>query len=123
MSADSFYARTEKEMKRRVNVYDFDDFVECIKTAGADVIVPSYGDFRCIVGEDSKAKLAKPGRPKLADVSVRNSDEEAGWCTTKLIILILNSESLTICSQSTNSIPFLPAAPNPVGYQRTRNLA
>ena len=70
MSADSFHARTEKEMKRRVNVYDFDDFVECIKTAGADVIVPSYGDFRCFVGEDSKAKLAKPGRPKLADVSV-----------------------------------------------------
>ena len=31
MSADSFHARTEREMKSSINVYDFDDFVKCVK--------------------------------------------------------------------------------------------
>ena len=70
MSADSFHARTEREMKSSINVYDFDDFVKCVKSAGVNVIVLSFQDFRNYGAAESKAKLSKPGRPYLSDISV-----------------------------------------------------
>ena len=65
-------------------MYDIEDFIECIKMANDIVTVPSHSDFRCHVGEDSKAKLAKPGHLNLAETSVAKLRRGSGMAHYKV---------------------------------------
>lgn len=70
MSADSCHAAVEKKMKKKVNVYDFADFVECINSTGATTLQATYQNFKLHEGHQSQAKLKKADRPMLSDIRV-----------------------------------------------------
>ena len=70
MSADSCHTRVERQMKKKGDVCDFEDFVNCVKDAGANPITPGFEEFAGYAGGQSQAKLSKKGRPMLADISV-----------------------------------------------------
>ena len=67
MSADSFHARVESELRRMKNVYDFEDFVAAINQHGIAVSM-NVEDFSFWENGASSAKFTV--KPILADVSV-----------------------------------------------------
>lgn len=72
MSCDSFHHSVELSMKKRKNIYDFKDFVDCVSEARANIIVKKmeFYDFRDWRSYCSQSKLNKLGddRPYLNDV-------------------------------------------------------
>lgn len=70
MSADSCHALIEKKMKKKVNVMDFPDFIDCLEQANCKVVSPSFENFKLYEGQQSAAKLKSADRPKLADIRV-----------------------------------------------------
>ena len=69
MSADSFHARVEREMKTMGKLFDFADFIKCVCKAG-DVVVMNFDDFKYFESGLSQSKLSKSSRPLLANVYV-----------------------------------------------------
>ena len=44
MAADSFHARVEKEFKKTKNIYDFSDYLSCVRAAGISLeLHTAYG--------------------------------------------------------------------------------
>lgn len=69
MSADSCHSRIEKEMKKMQKVYDFNDFVFCVRKAKCTPIVMEPRHFRKWQSGVSYHLLNKlPNRPKLASM-------------------------------------------------------
>ena len=69
MSADSFHHRVEKQSKIMKNLYDYDDYVECIRRVG-NAILMEPADFRDWSKDISYGKVSKETRTILQSVSV-----------------------------------------------------
>ena len=67
MSADSFHKSVEKEMNEMKNVYDFQDFSNCVSRAG-DVTPMDVSDFYDFEKGLSQSKESKESCPLLSDV-------------------------------------------------------
>lgn len=68
MSADVIHAGVEREMKKKKDVLDFEDFKRCVTSVGSvELIAPEVDSFRNFKGEQSAAKLAKRDRPLLGE--------------------------------------------------------
>lgn len=71
MAADSFHKLVEKSMKKKKNVYDFQDFKNCVQDASSnvEVIEMTPNKFKMWKDFKSKAKLDKiPNKPDLKDI-------------------------------------------------------
>lgn len=73
MSADSFHHQVELSMKKRINVYDFNDFVDCVANAtdtGATVKTMLASDFIQWKDHSSISKINRSNpRPYLSEIS------------------------------------------------------
>ena len=69
MSADSFHHMVESEAKKLGRLYDFNDFVQCVKQVGI-AIQMKLTDFRQWENQFSKGKASKENRPLLDSVNV-----------------------------------------------------
>ena len=58
VSADSFHAHAEKEMRAKKHVYEFDDFTEVINKRGHAVNM-EHSDFRQWESSSSSAKFTR----------------------------------------------------------------
>lgn len=63
MSADSIHAEVEKRIRKKKNVFDFDDFVAVVEAPKIKVTVPPADSFKALKPMQSQAKLSK--RPCL----------------------------------------------------------
>ena len=72
MSADSFHHQVELSLNRRVNVYDFSDYIACVEAANSGrvhVKVMQASDFSRWKDYSSQSKISRcQPRPYLADV-------------------------------------------------------
>jgi hypothetical protein len=69
MAADSFHARVEKQFRKKKNIFDFNDYVSCVREAGIAIeLLP--GDFFDWKNGLSQGKTSKESRPLLEEVSV-----------------------------------------------------
>lgn len=83
MSADSFHHQVEKSLKCKGKVFDFQDYVECVRNSNngrVDVVEMSVGDFYEFKDFSSKYKLTrtapKPYMCRFREVAfVRGSNE------------------------------------------------
>ena len=69
MSADSFHHKVETKMNSMGKVYDFNDFITCIKRCGEAVLM-EIEDFRLWKNDLSQGIDSKSSRPLLAHVAV-----------------------------------------------------
>ena len=56
-------------MKHMGKLFDFSDFIKCVRQAG-DVVVMKFNDFKEFESGLSQSKLSKSSRPLLANVYV-----------------------------------------------------
>lgn len=70
MSADSIHAEVEGRMKKAVNVYDFNDFKQCVggRSGKVRVTVPDITEFIDLKAHQSQPKLQAAGRPMLNNI-------------------------------------------------------
>ena len=79
VSADSFLAQVEKEMRAKKNVYDFDDFTEVINKREHAVNM-KYGDFRQWESSSSSAKFTrKPTLSSVQEVLFQKGSTKLFW--------------------------------------------
>ena len=69
MSADSFHALVEKKFKKAANIYDFRDYVDCVRAAGNAIEMKPEDFYQFESGLSQKA-ATKESKPLLADVYV-----------------------------------------------------
>ena len=69
MSADSFHHLVEKEVGQQGHVYDFREFVDCVRNVGNPIVMEKY-DFKNWEKQLSEGKESKRTRPLLDDVVV-----------------------------------------------------
>lgn len=68
VSADTFHRKLEKELKKW-NVFDFDNFEQCVKNGG-DVIVMNCDDFFVSENWLCQSEESKLARPLLAYINI-----------------------------------------------------
>ena len=69
MSADSIHHEVEQKMRKKKNVMDFNDFMDCVDGKKVRIVAPACTDFKNLTGEESQPKLSR--RPCLiADMRV-----------------------------------------------------
>ena len=69
MGADSFHHLVEKESKKQVRLYDFDDYLACVDRVGSAMKMQT-DDFKQWENQLSQGKASKNTRPLLENVSV-----------------------------------------------------
>ena len=69
MAADSFHARVEKQFRKKKNIFDFNDYLYCVREAG-QAIELTANDFKDWKSGLSQSKASKDSRPLLEDVSM-----------------------------------------------------
>ena len=69
MSADSFHALAEKKFRKAGNLYDFCDYISCLRSAG-NAMEMAQGDFYDFKSRLSQSKISCDTRPLLADVYI-----------------------------------------------------
>ena len=69
MSADSFHHLVEKESKKQVRLYDFDDYLVCVERVGSAMKMQTI-DFKQWENQLSQGKASKNTRPLLENLSV-----------------------------------------------------
>jgi hypothetical protein len=68
MSADSFHALVEKQFKKARDIFNFDDYVRCIRGAGVGIEM-CVGDFKCYKSGLSQGKVSRETMPLLDDAA------------------------------------------------------
>ena len=69
MSADSFHHQVEKEATTKGNLYDLEDFLQCVRNSGTCVLM-NEGDFLQWRNEMLESKTSKTLRPLLNNMVV-----------------------------------------------------
>ena len=69
MAADSFHALVEKQFRKKKNIYDFSDYLQCVREAGNAVELTSSDFFDWKSGL-SQGKASKESRPLLEEVKI-----------------------------------------------------
>lgn len=79
MSADSFHALVEKTMRKKKNIYDFEDFSDCISLGGT-LLVMQPGDFMDFEKKVSSGKDTNyPYIKDMAVVQFRKGSTKIYW--------------------------------------------
>lgn len=63
MSADSIHHDVEQRMRKKINIYDFNDFVACVEARNIKVTTLPCTGFKALKGQQSHPKLSR--RPCL----------------------------------------------------------
>ena len=102
MSADSFHHQVEKEATTKGNLYDFEDYLQCVRNSGTCVLM-NGGDFLQLRNEMSESR-----HQRLQDLcsitwSWHISREDQQTCITNQHILMKISNVLISWRQSSRS--------------------
>ena len=95
MSADAFHSQVERAMKAKRNIYDFEDFTECISKTGLAVQMNHEDFYDC---KNHLGTSKDTNYPYLADVSVfqaRKGSTKMFWKNSHSEIKFESGEFLT----------------------------
>lgn len=121
MAADSFHAKVEKQFKKKKNVYDFSDYLHCVREVGiaVELVAEDFLDWKSGL---SQSKASRNSRPLLEELKVaqfkvgiakmyfkRSYEDENFECTDFLTkkFKFMVSEKKFLASQTRKSKPTL----------------
>ena len=82
MSADSFHHQVEDKIRRKKYLYDFNDYVDCVDSAGKALLMrpEDFFDFRSY---QSKAKdINYPNLSEISEIQFRKGETKMFWKTS-----------------------------------------